>query len=79
MNDVFVSCPFEKKVDAVFETIKKAATDRHLDAIRIDRDSPMADSIPDMIRQKIRDSRVLVGDLTGSNANVLMRLDLRKR
>jgi hypothetical protein len=75
MNDIFVSCSFDQKFDAVFETIQDAAASRELQAVRIDRDS-LGVSITDSIRHRIRDSRVVVADLTGANANVLNEVGL---
>jgi hypothetical protein len=70
MHDVFVSSPFEPRFDPVFKTIQDAATERYLQAFRIDQGF-IGEPIADSIRQKVRESRVLIADLTGTNANVL--------
>ena len=71
MRDVFVSFPFEPRFDPVFEKISDAAAERHLQAVRIDRASYAAESIAESIQQSIRESRVVIADLTGLKANVL--------
>ncbi len=71
MNDVFVSFPFEPPFDAVFEAVEEVVAGRNLNAIRIDQTSPFAESISSAIRQRIRGARLIIGDVTGNNPNVL--------
>jgi len=57
----------------VFETIRKAAASRQLDAVRVDETVPLSDDIPAEIRKEIRYSRLVIADITGNNPNVLLR------
>jgi hypothetical protein len=76
MSDVFVSFPFEKRFDIVFETVRRAATQRKLVAIRIDQSSAISQPISESIHRRIRESRLFIADITGNNPNVLNEVGL---
>jgi hypothetical protein len=68
--DVFVSSPFSEGFDSVFRLISEVASERALQAYRVD-EAHMAEPIAETIRKRIRESRLVVADITDNNANVL--------
>lgn len=68
--DVFVSSPFTAPFDEVFRAIGYVAQDSGLTAYRVDQ-GLIAHPINTEIERKIRQSRLVVADLTGNNPNVL--------
>jgi len=68
--DVFISCPFSGEFDDVSQAIKDVAESQRLEAYRVDQDN-LAVPIAGAIEKKIRESRMVVADLTGGNPNVL--------
>jgi hypothetical protein len=76
ISTVFVSIPFDGRFDGVFQTVSELASQQQLDAVRMDEASGLARLIPDEIRRLIRDARLVVADVTGSNPNVLHEVGL---
>ncbi len=70
MNDVFVSFPFEERFDAVFQAIRDVVSKHGLNPIRIDQASHVAEPIASEIQRRIRESRLVIADITGNNPNV---------
>jgi hypothetical protein len=76
VNDIFISMPFEERFDAVFDTIRTAAEDRQLNAFRIDKASRIVDSVSGAVHRMIRESRLVLAVVTGSNPNVMNEVGL---
>ena len=68
--DVFISTPFSPAFDEVSRAISEVAIERGLSPYRVDQDH-LAEPITQAIDRKIRESRLVVADITGSNPNVL--------
>lgn len=68
--DIFVSSPFAVEFDVVFEAIEAVAGKQGLEAFRVDKEF-VAVEIAEEITRKIRDSRMVIADLTGNRPNVL--------
>jgi len=68
--DIFVSLPFRPGFEVVFQTINNVANRQRLRAYRVDQDH-MAEPIAQAIEKKIRESRIIIADLTDNNPNVL--------
>lgn len=68
--DVFISTPFGPDFDEVSRVIRSVAESQGLSAYRVDQDR-LAEPIAEAIERKIRESRMVVADLTGNNPNVL--------
>lgn len=76
MNTVFVSIPFDGRFDRVFDAISTLASKRHLQAERIDQTSKLAKPVIDEVLRAIREARLVIADVTGSNPNVLHEVGL---
>jgi len=76
MNTVFVSIPFNGQFDDVFDAVSALASKRHLKAERIDQTSAVAKPVIDSVLRAIREARVVIADVTGSNPNVLHEVGL---
>ncbi len=70
MADVFASMPFSEDFDSVWRATQEVATEQNLSSYRTDQ-VHLAESIPDAVRNGIKQSRFVVADVTGSNPNVL--------
>lgn len=68
--DVFVSYPFCSKFNFLFPVVEKVARKRGLEAYFVNPTVVTA-PIAETITKKIRESRVVVVDITGNNPNVL--------
>ena len=68
--DVFMSLPFSEDFKKVSEVIKEVARRRELQAYRVDGGN-LGVPLAEVITAKIRESRVVVADVTGNNPNVL--------
>ena len=69
--NIFVSCPFSDDFRAVFGVIDDAARRRGFQGYRVDQELCATSPIADAIARRIRDSRVVIADITGNNPNVL--------
>jgi hypothetical protein len=76
MNEVFVSFPFSPRFDSLFPIVQERAARRSLNAVRIDESSHLAIPIADSIHRRIRESRLVVADITGNNPNVLNEIGI---
>jgi hypothetical protein len=76
MNTVFVSFPFDGKFDRVFDLVRALSSQRSLNAVRIDQASMLATPIANSVQLRIREARLVVADVTGSNPNVLHEVGL---
>lgn len=72
---VFVLMPLHEGSSAVFEAIQTACHNHQLETIRFD-DLSASQSISDEILTAIKQSRLVISDLTGSNPNVLYETGL---
>lgn len=68
--DIFISMPFGHEFDHVYKTISEIATEKKLSSYRVDQDR-ISELIAKTIERKIRGSRIVIADITGSNPNVL--------
>ena len=73
MMDLFISIPFAPDFDAVSRAITEVAKERRLVPYRVDEVN-LAEPIAQSIDRKIRESRIVIADVTGSNPNVLHEL-----
>lgn len=71
--DVFISMPFAPALKEVSRAISDVAVEKGLSPYRVDQDH-IAEPIAQTIDRKIRESRLVVADITGSNPNVLHEL-----
>jgi hypothetical protein len=71
--DIFISTPFAPAFNAVSEAIIAVAAEKGLRPYRVDQEH-VAEPIAQAIDRKIRESRLVVVDITGSNPNVLHEL-----
>jgi hypothetical protein len=71
--DIFISIPFAPAFTEVSRAVSEVALEKGLATYRVDQDL-LAKHIPQMIDRKIRESRIVVADITGSNPNVLHEL-----
>lgn len=76
MQSLFVSCPFQGNYAELIDHIEHAASRFSMRALSVDRSSSLAGSIPDEIRQHVRESRLVLADITGKNGNVLNEVGL---
>jgi hypothetical protein len=76
MNDIFVSFPFDGQFESLFEIVQRSAARHNLNAVRIDQASPLAIPVADSIHRRIRESRLIIADLTGNNPNVLNEIGI---
>ena len=72
---VFVLMPFGDGSSSVFETIQAACRNHQLETIRFD-DVSTSRSTSDQVLTAIKQSRLVISDLTGSNPNVLYETGL---
>jgi hypothetical protein len=70
MPTIFVSMPFSDNFNRVFSIISESAKKLGLTTLRIDQKTG-ATSIVDEIQQELRNSKIVVADITGNNPNVL--------
>lgn len=75
MSDVFVSLSFSPKFNEVYRAINAASKKIGLVACRVDQ-GKKAVLISEDLPKKIRESRIVVADLTGNNPNVLHEIGL---
>lgn len=75
MAHVFISIPFSTEFEQVSAVIRQAAAERLLTSYRTDQEH-MAQPIDEVIRRSIRESRLVVADVTGNNANVLYEIGI---
>jgi len=71
--DLFISIPFMPEFNKVSDAVSKVAKERGLAAYRVDQDH-LAEPIAQAIDRKIRESRIVLVDITGNNPNVLHEL-----
>jgi len=71
--DLFISIPFTPAFNEISRAVIAAAVERGLTPYRVDQDH-LAEPIAQAIDRKIRESRIVVADITGSNPNVLHEL-----
>jgi hypothetical protein len=71
--DVFMSMPFVPAFDPIWKTIQEATQERALTSYRVDQEH-LGEPIADNIERRIRESRIVIADLTGNNPNVLHEL-----
>ena len=71
--DLFISIPFNQVFDEVSRAVTEVAGKRGLVAYRVDQDH-LAEPIAQAIGRKIRESRIVLADITGNNPNVLHEL-----
>jgi len=77
MNTIFVSFPFDGQFDSVFDVIRDLASRRQLNAVRVDQKKVFANPpVADSIQRSIREARLVIADVTGSNPNVLHEVGL---
>ena len=76
LNTIFVSIPFDGRFDGVFDAISALASKRGLKAERIDYSSMLARPVMEQILRAIREARLVIADVTGSNPNVLHEVGL---
>jgi len=76
MGEIFVSFPVESRFDSVFETIRNVAARQKLVAIRIDQSSAISAPIHEAIHRRLRESRLVIADITGNNPNVLNEIGI---
>jgi hypothetical protein len=76
VNDIFVSFPFDGRSESLFKIVHDSAVRRNLNAVRIDQSSPITFNIADSIHRKIRESSLIIADLTGNNPNVLNEIGI---
>jgi hypothetical protein len=76
----FVSMPFEKIFDPVFEVVSKVLMLRGIEAMRSERvDEQTAPWLLPAVDIAIRDSRFIIADLTGSRPHVLREVHYASR
>lgn len=75
MNELFVSMPFNKAYNSVFNVLRTCAKSRQLEAIRVDQ-TPSQGPISAAVHRRIRDARLVVADITANNPNVLNEVGL---
>ncbi len=68
--------PFDPRFKVVFHTIETAARRRSLEAVRIDESVLLDRPISSAVHRQLRDSRLVVADVTGSNPNVMNEIGL---
>jgi hypothetical protein len=71
--DTFISIPFGADFNAVSEAIAGVARAKGLKPYRVDQDH-LGEPIAQAIARKIRESRLVIADITGNNPNVLHEL-----
>ena len=71
--DLFISMPFASAFDEVSRAISDVAGKRGLSPYRVDQEH-IAEPIAEAIDKKIRESRLVIADITDSNSNVLHEL-----
>lgn len=76
MDDIFVSFPFDGGFNALFRVVHDRAARHKLNAVRIDQSSGVTISIADSIHRRIRESRLIIADVTGNNPNVLNEIGI---
>lgn len=67
--DIFVSSPFDDDFNTVFGVIEEVARGRGLKAYHVGQDH-LGKPLAEEITRGIRESRVVIADITGNNANV---------
>jgi DNA-binding MurR/RpiR family transcriptional regulator len=72
---IFVSCPFHGPYKELIAKIEEAAERYSLRTVSVDQPS-VALPISDEILREIRESRVVIADITGKNPNVLHEVGL---
>ncbi len=70
MLKVFVSSPFGEPFDTLFETIAGVARQAGLLSYRVDQDH-VAAPLAEVIEREIRESHIVLADITANNSNVL--------
>jgi hypothetical protein len=75
MASVFVSCPFHGPYKDLIACIRRAAAGFHLQTVSADQYSAARPFVDD-IQREIKDSRIVVADITGNNPNVLNEIGL---
>lgn len=70
MAKIFLSMPFSEAFNPVADTIRHAAADEMHHVYRTD-DQLLSQSIPSVIFHSIRESSIVIADLTDNNPNVL--------
>ena len=70
MSRIFLSMPFAEEFNPVAEIVREAARKKSHSTYRTD-DQFLSESLPSVIFRNIRESLVVVADVTGNNPNVL--------
>ncbi len=76
MSYVYVSIAYDDDSESVYEAIKAASDRRSLSTIRTDRGFVTRGPVSVQVHRQIRDSRVVVADISGSNPNVMNEVGL---
>jgi hypothetical protein len=76
LSTVFVSLPFDGSFDDVFRLVRDLAARHRLTAVRIDESLAFARPVSDAILHSIRNSKLVIADITGGNPNVLHEVGL---
>ena len=76
MNTVFVSIPYNGRFDDVYDLVYRLASQRQLQAVRVDRLEKTMEPVATLIQRCIREARLVVADITGNNPNVLHEVGL---
>ena len=75
MASVFVSCPFHGPYKDLIAAIRRAAVAFNLQVVSVDQYTA-ARPLADDVQRAIKDSRIVVADITGNNPNVLNEIGL---
>jgi hypothetical protein len=75
MQSVFVSCPFHGPYKELIAKVREAADHYHLRTVSVDQRS-VALPLTEEIVGAVKESRVVVADITGKNPNVLHEVGL---